>query len=293
MPLTNLIPGRIKSRWQHAVQRRRENWWMAHAGEARSFSYRLQPGVRIHLHLDSELSRLIYCRHFEAAEREFLNNFLRPGDTFVDVGANIGLFTLIAVNRVGAEGQVIAFEPTPETFARLVQNVQSSGCRNISCEQLALSDKSGKIEMTKSIDGFDAWNSLASPKKGQALVKGTIQATTWTDYAQEHGLAGRVTMMKIDVEGWETWVLEGGRKFLSRADAPLLQVEFTDGAARAAGSSCRELYERLTGMGYGIFAFDVENRQLIPDALRKEYPNANLYAAKDVQFANARLSGKK
>ena len=63
----------------------------------------LQPGLKIRLYGDSELCRLIYLGSFETAERDFVKRFLRPGDLFVDVGANIGLFTLIAAARVGAD----------------------------------------------------------------------------------------------------------------------------------------------------------------------------------------------
>ena len=81
------------------------------ARPTRTFVMRLQPGLKIRLYGDSELCRLIYLGNFEATERAFLNHFLRPGDVFVDVGANIGLFTLIAAARVGPAGRVVAFEP--------------------------------------------------------------------------------------------------------------------------------------------------------------------------------------
>ncbi len=246
----------------------------------------------MNLYLDSELCRLIYYRHFEANERKFLNSFLRPGDTFVDIGANIGLFTLIAASIVGPEGRVWSFEPTPETFARLTRNVQTNAFDNVGCHQLAVSDSIGEMEITKSVDGFDAWNSLATPKMGNSFANAKIRTTTWDAFAQEHKLLNRVTMMKIDVEGWENRVLVGGRNVLSGANAPVLQVEFTDGAAVAANSSCRELYESLVGMGYRMFVFDPGPSVLVPDPLRDNYPNANLIAAKDAAFVNARLQGK-
>ena len=60
---------------------------------------------------------------------------------------------------------------------------------------------------------------------------------------REGNLLGNVTMMKIDVEGWESRVLAGGKEVFTRPDAPVLQVEFTDAAAKAAGSSCRQLVQ--------------------------------------------------
>jgi hypothetical protein len=96
-------------------------------------------------------------------------------------------------------------------------------------------------------------------------------------------------MMKIDVEGWESRVLAGGREALARADAPVLQVEFVDEGARAAGSSCRILFECLEAFGYRLFTYDPSKRELIPERVRDEYPFINLIAAKDPEFVNARL----
>ena len=102
-------------------------------------------------------------------------------------------------------------------------------------------------------------------------------------------LIGSVTMMKIDVEGWESRVLAGGKEVFAREDAPVLQVEFTDAAAEAAGTSCRQLYEFLESFGYRMFCYDVSKRALIEDPLREEYPYVNLMAAKNIDFVNLRL----
>lgn len=96
-------------------------------------------------------------------------------------------------------------------------------------------------------------------------------------------------MMKIDVEGWETRVLVGGRETLSRDDAPLLQVEFTDEAAASAGSTCQELYHTLQGLGYELFSYDPKKSQLTEEPLRDQYPYANLIASKSKQDVAKRL----
>src|SRR5437879_3937805 len=132
---------RNPDRWKLLRQRSREAWWKAHFGEQRGFLFQLQPDVQIRLYLDSELCRLVHCIDFESTERKFVNAFLRPGDVFVDVGANIGLFTLVAALRVGSTGRVFAFEPTSETFERLVANVRLNKFTNVSPHRVALSDE--------------------------------------------------------------------------------------------------------------------------------------------------------
>jgi FkbM family methyltransferase len=270
-------------------QRSREAWWKAHLGEHRSFVYRLQPGVKIRLHCDSELCRLIHCIDFESTERQFVNAFLRPGDIFVDVGANIGLFTLVAAGRVGAEGKVYAFEPTKQTFERLEANVKLNGFTNTSLHRMALSDKAEEMEIHRSMDGFDGWNTFGKLEAGKDVAVEKVSSVTWDAFAQQHNLSGRVTMMKIDVEGWESFVLRGGEAHFSRPDAPVLQVEFTEDAAKAAGSTCRALYQQLEALGYRMHAFDPKTQQLTADPLREEYPYLNLFAIKNLEFANARL----
>ena len=283
------LPDRLRFRLERYRDRKREAWWKAHRGEARSFVYEFQPGLSINLYLDSELCRLIYCAHFESIERAFVNRFLRSGDTFIDVGANIGLFALIAANRVGKRGRVFAFEPTPATFLRLEENVRTNLFENVECLRVALSDRAGELEITESLDGFDAWNSLTRPTMGNEFGKAIVTATTWDAFVRERDLGDSVTMMKIDVEGWESRVLAGGRETLSRPDAPVLQVEFTDDAALASGGSCADLYRSLEALGYRMYVPDATGTRMVHDPLRERYPYANLIAAKNIDAVNDRL----
>ena len=78
---------------------------------------------KIRLFRDSVLSKLIY-NGFENDEVSFTAKFLRKGDTFFDIGANIGLFSLTASNVVGNEGKIFSFEPSPKTFSRLKSNIE-------------------------------------------------------------------------------------------------------------------------------------------------------------------------
>jgi FkbM family methyltransferase len=281
---------RMNDEWHEYVRRRRTAWWNSHKENEAHFTFQLMKDIKIKLYFDSVLCRLIYCDRFEWRERQFLKNYLKPGDIFVDVGANIGLFTLIASRLVGAGGKVVAFEPSAKTFDRLAGNVELNRMNNVQCFQMALSDRSGRIQMNSSLDGYDAWNSMAPPHAGSAFATETVSAVTWDDFAGEHHLRGCVTMMKIDVEGWENHVLSGGIEAFSRPDAPVLQVEFTDQAAQSAGSSCQALYRQLEALGYQMFLYDEKSRSIFPDPLREEYPYLNLIAAKNPDEINSRLN---
>lgn len=280
---------RLQQEWRQYIMRKRLECWEAQVGKKEHFAITLQRGVQMRLYFDDQLSRAIAYNQFERQEQDFLNAFLRPGDIFVDVGANIGLFTLIAASRVENTGRVYAFEPCSDTHRRLVENVQLNQFGNVSTYQLALSSCSEQLEMTISRDGFGAWNSLARPIAGELFAIEKVQCTTWDDFARKNDLIGQVTMIKIDVEGWEKHVLKGGTEILSRADAPVLQVEFTEQAALSAGSSCKELYHLLEELGYQMFVYNATSRTLVPDPVRESYPYLNLIAVKQLESVITRL----
>ncbi len=281
---------RIKEEWHEYVRHRRMAWWNSQKGPKEYFSFSLQKEIKINLYFDSVLCRLIYCDKFEWSERQFLNSYLRPRDIFVDIGANIGLFTLIASHRVGDNGKVYSFEPCLKTFQRLVRNVELNRINNVKYSQMALSDRPGQVQMNLSLDGYDAWNSIVQPTAGRSFSTETVMAVTWDDFSHEHNLMGRVNLMKIDVEGWESHVLSGGIETFSRQDAPVLQVEFTDQASQSAGTSCQTLYHQLEGLGYQMFVYDEKFKRIIQDPIRDSYPYLNLLASKHPEEINLRLN---
>jgi len=154
---------------------------------------------------------------------------------------------------------------------------------------MALSDCSGQIQMNLSLEGYDAWNSIATPHASIAFATETVSAITYDDFSREHNLIGCVTMMKIDVEGWENHVLSGGIETLSRQDAPVLQVEFADQASQSAGMSCHELYHQLEDLGYRMYLYDAKSKRISPDPIRESYPYVNLIASKNANETNSRM----
>jgi len=284
------LPQRIKEEWHEHIRRRRRAWWDSHQNKEEYFSFPLQRRIKINLYFDSVLCRLIYCDNFEWRERRFLNSYLRQGDIFIDVGANIGLFTLIASRRVGNDGKVFAFEPCTKTYQRLVRNIELNSMNNVQCLQIALSDRPGQLQMNSSLDGYDAWNSMAPPYAGSNFTKEMVSGVTLDNFVREYNLLGRVRMMKIDVEGWESQVLAGGMETLSRTDSPVLQVEFTDHASRSAELSCQALYHQIETLGYQLFLYDEKHRRIYHAPLREEYPYLNLIASKDPDQIGKRIN---
>jgi len=251
----------------------------------------LAPTGSLKLYRDSQLSTLIRYGDFERAERTFVERFLRPKDTFVDVGANVGLYTVLAAGFVGRDGRVISFEPCHRTYSRLVENIRRNRFQNVTCVHAALSDNSGTTRLYAGGHEMDAWNSLSRPAESHASATEEIATVTWDAYSAEHAIADRVTLMKIDVEGWEEAVLRGASRALSRPDAPVLQVEFCEENARSAGSSCVAIFDVLSRLGYELYEYEsLENQMRLVDR-KSANGNRNFYAVKDMACVMARLRG--
>jgi FkbM family methyltransferase len=164
---------------------------------------------------------------------------------------------------------------------RLTDNVQLNRLANVTCHRFALSDRNGAAVMTIATDGYDAWNSLGKPYMGSALENETVTTCTLDDFVQRNALSGRISTIKIDVEGWEARVLDGGRRTLSTPDAPVLIVEFTEQAATLAGTCCRTLYDALLELGYRMFTLGPDASAFTEVPPLERFPNVNVIAVKN------------
>lgn len=285
-----VVPKGIRTGLHNRWFVRRTASWNKIRNTPGSIVSRVGDGLRMRLFGDSLLCEMLYVGSFEAETRGFFEAFLRAGDAFLDVGANVGLYSLVAARIVGRRGLVHAFEPCQKTFERLSGNVSLNRLENVTCHQLALSHENASAELTLAKGGFDAWNSLGRPYMGEAAGRETVTTMTLDTFAENHGLAGRVTAMKIDVEGWEYQVLAGAGELLSRDDAPVLCIEFTEEAAQLSDSSCAALYQRLEELGYRMFTVGPKPEDLQPFPARDPFPHVNLVATKDLAAVQARLA---
>lgn len=240
-----------------------------------SFVYKLNNSVKINLYRDSVLSQPIY-RGFEVEEVSYLESVLKEGDIFIDIGANVGLFSLFASPKVGDTGRVISFEPTPITYNRLIENISLNDFKNIEARQLALSDKAGDMDFFISNNGYDAWNSLASSSDNKLQESIKVPVST-LDKELERIDKSNIRLVKIDVEGWEKFTLLGGLTFLENF-SPILMVEFTEQNTFNAGYMVQDVYKMIEELGYKWFT--LENGGLVQDVMRLRYPYVNLIAKK-------------
>lgn len=284
---SNLIRKVQVAKWR---RRCRVRYWKYRARFGGELITRVEGGIKMHLDLGDKLSYAIYLDDFEPWERCFVRRFLKPGDIFLDIGANIGLFTLIAGQTVGPNGQVHAFEPCTTTYERLQANVQLNRLENVILNRLALSDTGEYRNLNAYENGYAAWNSLAPAIEGVSQNSEQVECMSLDNYIASKPQIGSIALAKIDVEGWESRVLQGGQETFSALHAPTLLIEFNDEHAHNAGSSCADIRNILTSYGYQLFRFQTQMNELVPERPQKWYTYTNLVATKNVDHVLRRLA---
>lgn len=179
-----------------------------------------------------------------------LQSILSPGMVAVDVGANIGVYTVCAARAVGNGGTVYSFEPDPETFHTLRQNVRANGLKNVELRPFALSDRSGEVPLYR-IEGLSTWNNLFAGDADGAAVP--VQAVTLDEAIPK---TVRVDLIKMDAEGAEPFIWRGMKRLL--ADNPQLRIvlEFAPGHLLRAGASPKNFLRDIAGAGFAASRID-------------------------------------
>lgn len=204
-------------------------------------------GYRVRLDLGEAIQRWIYLGAFEPHETAAVARRLRPGMTFLDVGANVGYFSLLAASRVGPGGRVYAVEPSPYAYGRLTESVRANGLAQVQAFQVGLSSAPGTLSLylPPEADGFHS--PTMSGDFGGPVVEVAVKRLD--DCFDEWGVE-RVDLMKLDVEGHETKVLQGGSASLAAGRVRAVLCEFNDYWLRQQGSSPRELHAMFVDAGF-------------------------------------------
>jgi FkbM family methyltransferase len=255
--------------------------WSQLFGSQDNIIHKLDGDIKIKLYKDSVLSKFIYD-NFETSEIDFLNIFLKEGDCFVDIGANIGLFSLYASKKVGVAGEVISFEPASTTYKRLLENIQLNHNQNIRPFHLGLSDKDEILDLNVSLDGHEAWNTFVPTTDNKFSLKEKVRVQAFDHFIRENSIdINKISLIKLDVEGFEINVFKGSNDLLSSLNAPAFLVEFTDENAISAGNCCHELYKFLLRYNYFWYTYDPIRKKLEEEPMRLNYPYNNLIAIKN------------
>jgi len=188
-----------------------------------------------------------------AMTRTFLDR-LRPGMTFVDIGANLGYYTVLACGTVG---RIVSFEPSVENIAILRRNVEANGAANVTVVPSGVGDKTETRRLALDADNKGKHSLIASDGAGE-----TIAITTLDRALAELGVT-RVDLIKMDIEGWEAHAFDGMAETLRR-DRPTIFFEYAPARVRLAGRDPFAMIRSLSKLGYDLFAIDERTAGLLP-----------------------------
>jgi FkbM family methyltransferase len=192
-----------------------------------------------------------YCGLLEFNDMAFCLHFLRREDTFFDVGANVGIYTIIASGHVGCP--TVAFEPDQITLLNLKENLKLNGIENIvSIQEKAVGENIGKIKFTVAKDTI---NHVISQNDSSSDFHEVDM--TYLD----HFKSSSPKMIKIDVEGFEWNVLKGAKELLADPNLDVILIEI-NGSGKYFNVDDNSLHLLLTDSGFQPFSYDPFNRKL-------------------------------
>lgn len=183
---------------------------------------------------------LLLTGSFEPGQTEIIKRLLPNGGVFIDVGANIGYFSVIGAISVGPTGRVYAFEPVEEIYRLLCQNLSLNSLSNVDARNLACFSCSGRMGIERTPDSAKSYLSSAKTK--------IVSVTTIDDFVAEVPVH-RLDLIKVDAEGSDLEVLKGAHRTIETF-RPAIILEL-DHLARFGGSR-GEVFQLLDAHGYSV-----------------------------------------
>lgn len=211
--------------------------------------------------------------YYEQIELDVFQQVCETSLVVVDVGANVGLFTCLAANRVPAGGQVVAFEPIPANLHYLRHNIEQNGyAGRVDLQAQAVGEDNGTVDIFL-VKGSIGTHSVSARNAMDSSESVSVRMVNLDTYAAQTGLA-RLDALKVDVEGYEGHVLRGAMTVLKQY-RPSLFVEFVPGHLVNCGFDPREFIDIVLGMYGDVFLVD-EPRETIRRTNRQELLDAGL-----------------
>lgn len=221
---------------------------------------------------------------YEPFETQLFRDTVKKGMVVVDIGANIGFFTVIAAQRVGASGSVFVFEPEPANFGFLKKTCELNRFTHVTLDQRAVSDTRGKSALYITPENTGAYSLVDNRKTGSSIP---IETETLDTILTSHNISS-VDIIKMDIEGAELNALQGMETIIKASPNVIMFTEFFPQAIRRFGKDPLNFLMLLKKFGFSLSHIDEDTKQLIPiqsiDSFMANFPTGevaiNLYASK-------------
>lgn len=206
--------------------------------------------------------------NYEIAETEHCAHYLRPGMVAFDVGAHIGLYTLLFARIVGNDGAVHAFEADLENARRLRVNVLLNDLTNVVVAEVAVAAAPGLVTLNRFANGLNAWHSLGRPRMPdpdaprrtvEPVSSVEVEAITLDDHCARNRVDS-IDLLKIDVEGAEVDVLRGATRLLEQRAVRAIQFEVSRPQVESLGHRPGDVFDLLRDAGFSCFRLEGDGR---------------------------------
>lgn len=227
---------------------------------------------------ETGLTGNIYTGLHEFTDMAYLLHALRPEDTFVDVGANVGSYSILACSAAGANG--IAFEPVPTTFNKLVDNMRVNHIEDrVECINEGVGSEQGELRFTSE---NNCMNHVLTD--GEICSDSIKVNVTTLDYRLSNI---QPSIIKIDVEGYETSVIDGAVKILKDSGLHSVIMEL-NGSGTRYGCDEQKIIDKMKKYGFGTYAYDPFSRSLT-NLEGKSLSSGNTLFIRKRDFVESRL----
>src|SRR2546421_1846783 len=187
----------------------------------------------------------VFKRWQDAVEISLLHRLVQPGDTILDIGANIGFYSRLLATLAGPSGRVYSFEPDNTNFLHLLGNIQ--GLLNVEPIKQAVAERSGPLKLyTSHMLNVDH----RTYRVDNYAEEKEVTATSVDDFV---GGRFRVSLIKIDIQGFEVFAFRGMKKTLEENKDIVILTELWPYGLKKAGCSCRMMIDFLVDLGFQIF----------------------------------------
>jgi len=223
--------------------------------------------LKIKLSLRDWIQQQIYFfGYYDKRGILFIKSHLKAGDTFIDVGGNIGAYSLIAAKIVGKMGTVVAFEPVTQVRKRLEENGALNQFQQLNVEPFAVFHENTALELHVSSKENFGMSSMHVHDEDTGLTE-SVKAVRFDDYAAQNGIT-RIDLVKMDIEGAELFALHGMKQTLVQLK-PTVFIEICPGVLEGTTLQSDEIYAFFEAINYSPFCIGVSG-EIIPFSPKNE-----------------------
>ena len=243
----------------------------------RTVELQLLSNVKMRCQPDSRsAASVLYCGLYDYDEMNFLLRYLRDEDSFLDIGANVGVYTLLVASKIRS-GWIYSFEALPKNYQRLQENLKLNELEQVQTYACAISNSIGSIDLSLS-DG-DSTPSIIKSEEDRNVT--TVSSNTLDNLLDNCPL--KLTLAKMDIEGAELLALKGATSLLEKKCPQVWIMEIL-------GTGSTKLVNFLNSYGYNLYQYSADTNKISPISLEQKRGNNVLAIANTaIDFVRDRL----